>query len=85
MRRRTAPIARRRNRRVPAARALALSVALACGVAGAAPAPAPWQQWRSRLDGRQVCAQASPGAGWEWAGGPYRDASCREPLRVIRL
>jgi hypothetical protein len=39
-------------------------------------APAPWYQWRSKADGRLVCAQTPLGPGWERFGGPYRDAHC---------
>ena len=59
-------------------------VALACAT-GAAGAPAPWYQWRSLQNGTQVCAQTSPGSGWAQAGGPFRDADCSRPLRVIGL
>jgi len=48
-------------------------------------APAPWYQWRSLLNGTRVCAQTSPGEGWARDDGPYSDAACRRPLRVIRL
>lgn len=64
--------------------AVAGLLALACA-AGAAGAPAPWYQWRSLQNGSQVCAQTSPGSGWAQAGGPFRDADCRRPLRVIGL
>ena len=65
-----------------------------CGSAGlvaagfavaAAGAPAPWYQWRSLQNGTRVCAQTSPGSGWAQAGGPFRDADCSRPLRVIGL
>ena len=39
-------------------------------------APAPWHVWRSRIDGREVCAQTTLGPGWEWARGPFRDSRC---------
>jgi hypothetical protein len=42
-------------------------------------APAPWYKWRSKLDGREVCSQTSPGAGWEKMDAPYRDARCERP------
>lgn len=38
--------------------------------------PAPWYKWRSKLDGKQFCAQTSLGHGWEKAGGPYKDSHC---------
>lgn len=50
---------------------------LACLCAALAAAPAPWYQWRSKVDGKQVCAQTSLGHGWEKASGPYRDSHCR--------
>lgn len=39
-------------------------------------APAPWHLWRSKLNDDTVCAQSSPGDGWEKAAGPFRDARC---------
>ena len=39
--------------------------------------PAPWYKWRSKLDGREICRQVSPGEGWDRVAGPYKDASCR--------
>ncbi len=38
--------------------------------------PAPWYQWRSKLNGEEVCAQTMPSDGWEKARGPFKDASC---------
>ncbi|MDE2599276.1 MAG: hypothetical protein KGL40_06595 [Rhodocyclaceae bacterium] len=38
---------------------------------------AAWYRWESRIDGRLVCAQTSPGEGWHRFSGPYRDAQCR--------
>ncbi|MBR0566632.1 hypothetical protein J5J83_10950 [Azoarcus sp. L1K30] len=45
-------------------------------------APAPWYRWESRIDGRQVCAQASPGAGWRQLPRAYVDLNCRHPART---
>lgn len=42
-------------------------------------APAAWYVWRSRIDGTMVCAQVSPGEGWEQHGGPYKDIRCTVP------
>jgi len=42
-----------------------------------AAAPAPWYWWRSKATGHRVCAQTSPGNGWERLRGAYRDALCR--------
>ena len=47
---------------------MAVVVALCSGLALAAPAP--WYYWRSKVDGHRVCAQVSPGLGWERDGGP---------------
>lgn len=41
--------------------------------------PAPWYQWKSKLNGKLVCAQTSPGDGWEQDSGPYKDARCEQP------
>ncbi len=51
-------------------------LALACGALAAAPAP--WFKWRSKLDGKQFCAQTALGHGWEKASGPYRDSHCEK-------
>lgn len=56
------------------------AMALLCGALlalSAVGAPAPWHQWGSRIDAQRVCAQTSPGPGWEYARGPFRDAGCR--------
>jgi hypothetical protein len=42
-------------------------------------APAPWYAWRSKADGRVVCAQTPLGPGWARLAGPYRDAHCEKP------
>lgn len=47
-------------------------------------APAPWFQWRSKLDGKLVCAQVLRGPGWEQASGPYRDSQCRKLIPVVK-
>ncbi len=49
---------------------------LACISAGAVAGPAPWYTWRSKLDGKQVCAQTALGPGWEKAHGPFKDSHC---------
>lgn len=46
-------------------------------------APAPWYYWRSKVDGRRVCAQASPGPGWERDGDPYDGPGCTARTRVF--
>lgn len=40
---------------------------------------APWYRWESKMDGRRVCAQTSPGEGWLRLPGAWRDAACRYP------
>ena len=37
---------------------------------------AAWYRWESRLEGRVICAQSSPGEGWKRIAGPYGDAAC---------
>jgi hypothetical protein len=44
--------------------------------------PAPWYQWRSKADGKRVCAQTSLGPGWERAAGPFRDSRCEKRFLV---
>jgi hypothetical protein len=48
--------------------------------ASARAGPAPWYQWRSKVDGRLVCAQTTLGKGWEQASGPYRDSHCEKRI-----
>lgn len=60
---------------------LACILALGC-TASALAAPAPWFVWRSKLDGREHCAQTSPGQGWERVRGPYRDLRCSQPVSL---
>lgn len=55
-------------------RLFACVLALCCAAAVARPAY--WQLWTSRQTGRAVCAQVSPGTGWAWQSGPYRDSHC---------
>lgn len=43
--------------------------------------PASWHRWFSKIDGSTVCLQTSPGAGWSYGGGPFRDARCSIPDR----
>lgn len=59
-------------------RQAAIGALLACGCAALAAAPAPWFKWRSKLDGKQFCAQTSLGKGWEKASGPYQDSHCEK-------
>jgi hypothetical protein len=64
-------------------RAFARRTFLGMGAAAAAlalpaiGAPAPWYYWRSKLDGRRVCAQTSPGQGWELDSEAYSKPMCR--------
>lgn len=64
--------------RLRAAAALALAGLLWCAAAGAAPAP--WFSWRSKVDGKLVCAQTSLGPGWEKAAGPFKDSHCGKSI-----
>lgn len=52
---------------------------LLCLTTPALAEPAPWFVWRSKLNGHEHCAQASPGPGWERVRGPYRDVRCSQP------
>lgn len=45
----------------------------------AAAGTAAWYRWESRIDGRLVCAQTSPGAQWKQFAGPFLDANCSKP------
>ena len=65
----------------PALRWLLVGLALCSGLALAAPAP--WYYWRSKVDGHRLCAQVSPGPGWERDGGPYEGPLCQPRRRVL--
>ncbi|MDZ7865790.1 hypothetical protein [Acidovorax sp.] len=58
---------------------------LACTVAVTAvfAAPAPWFYWRSKVDGQRVCAQTSPGSGWEKDSPPYDGPGCAPRRKVL--
>jgi hypothetical protein len=56
----------------------ALLAVLACASFASLAEPAPWYQWRSKVDGKLVCAQTPLGPGWEKASGPYKDSHCEK-------
>lgn len=45
--------------------------------------PAPWYYWRSLVDGQRVCAQTSPGAGWEQDSAAYEGPGCQPRRQVL--
>ena len=59
--------------------AVAAMALLLCLATAADAAPAPWYLWRSKVDAKTFCFQASPGAGWERVDGPFKDARCEKP------
>ncbi len=66
---------------LPAAAMLACAALLAPAMVLGAPAP--WYYWRSKVDGQRVCAQVSPGPGWERDSEPYQGPGCTAPRRVF--
>ncbi|WP_010461911.1 hypothetical protein [Acidovorax radicis] len=46
-------------------------------------APAPWYYWRSTVDGARVCAQTSPGQGWQRDSAAYDGPGCRPRRKVL--
>lgn len=52
-----------------------------CAVSG----PAPWYYWRSKVDGVRICAQTTPGPGWDQDGGPYDGPQCSTKPRVFLI
>lgn len=46
-------------------------------------APARWYYWRSLVDGQRVCAQASPGQGWERDSAAYEGPGCQPRRKVL--
>lgn len=65
---------------LPLLRDVTLAAALALIPVAALAAPAPWHLWASRVNASTTCAQTSPGPGWAWLSGPYRDVRCLRPL-----
>jgi hypothetical protein len=60
----------------------ALSGVLLCLLAGVALArPAPWYWWASRTGDDRICAQTSPGAGWEREDTAFRDSRCSQRVK----
>ena len=57
------------------ARAALAAALLLCGAALAAPAL--WYYWRSKIDGTRICAQTSPGPGWEQDSAPFEGPGCQ--------
>lgn len=54
-----------------------LSAVLALALPAAQAEPAAWFWWASNTSQGRVCAQVSPGPGWDKVAGPYRNARCR--------
>jgi len=63
----------------------AATVVLALSALGAAAwaAPAPWYYWRSKVDGVRICAQTSPGPGWERDSEAYAGPGCQPRRKVL--
>ncbi|GKS99445.1 hypothetical protein AVKW3434_08675 [Acidovorax sp. SUPP3434] len=77
------PDFRTRLARAFALRCGAALLAAACLAGAAGAAPAPWYFWRSKVDGKRVCAQVSPGPGWERDSTPYDGPGCEARRRVF--
>jgi len=45
--------------------------------------PAYWFRWESKLNGKMICRQLSPGEGWQQHAGPFYDAQCRNLVPKI--
>ncbi|OBP16948.1 hypothetical protein A5320_02000 [Rheinheimera sp. SA_1] len=46
--------------------------------------PAYWFKWQSKLNGKMLCKQVSPGEGWQQHAGPFYDAQCRNLVKTYR-
>lgn len=57
--------------------ALAAALLLYGAALAALAAPAPWYYWRSKIDGTRICAQTSPGPGWEQDSAPFEGPGCQ--------
>ena len=64
-----------------AAAAVGLTLSALGAAAGAAPAP--WYYWRSKVDGVRICAQTSPGPGWERDSEAYEGPGCQPRRKVL--
>jgi len=53
-----------------------LTVTALGGLSLAQAAPAPWYWWSSKTSDARICAQTSPGDGWEQGKKAYLDARC---------
>lgn len=47
-------------------------------------APAPFYLWQSRVSGKFICKQVSPGEGWVRFSGPFEDGGCRKALPPMK-
>ncbi|BEP95652.1 hypothetical protein KW843_02560 [Acidovorax sp. sif1233] len=65
------------------ARSLLALALLALLMPPAQAAPAPWYYWRSMVDGARVCAQASPGHGWQRDSAAYEGPGCQPRRKVL--
>ena len=45
--------------------------------------PAYWFKWQSKLNGKMICKQVSPGERWQQHAGPFYDAQCRNLVPKI--
>ncbi|MFN3436639.1 MAG: hypothetical protein ACK41V_03000 [Acidovorax sp.] len=78
------PRSLRTARATPAvARAAVLALALWSFAFAVSAAPAPWYYWRSKVDGARVCAQTSPGPGWERDSAAYDGPGCQPRRKVL--
>jgi hypothetical protein len=59
------------------ARLIAAALLSTCCAAALAD-PAPWYRWRSKLDGKVVCAQIMSPQGWQKDSPPYQDSRCEK-------
>lgn len=63
-------------------RAAAVLAAWSLAFAASA-APAPWYYWRSLVDGQRLCAQTSPGPGWEQDRAAYEGPGCQPRRKLL--
>ena len=61
----------------------AVALVLSALAISASAAPAPWYYWRSKVDGARVCAQTSPGPGWERDSAAYDGPGCQPRRKVL--
>ncbi|GGC71485.1 hypothetical protein [Undibacterium terreum] len=60
-------------------KALLTGCVLALAASAVLAGPAAYFRWKSKFNNYTICAQTTPGDGWEILSGPFKDAHCSKP------